>query len=53
MVYEVFRHQPNNGDSDIYIELKKDFTQPKYESQSVVGLKEMMMIPSETPWDLD
>ena len=41
------------GIADICTKLKKEFSWPKSESQSVVGFKEITMMPSETPWDLD
>lgn len=39
--------------ADIHTELRKEFNQPKSESQSVVGFKDITMNPGETPWDLD
>ena len=33
--------------------LNKDFSQPKSETQLVIGFKEITILPSETPWDLD
>ena len=44
---------PMAGIADVHTELKKEFSQPKSESQSVVGFKEITMMPGETLWDLD
>jgi len=33
--------------------LDKEFSNPKSESQSIVGFKEITMTASETPWELD
>ena len=37
---------------DIQIALNKEFSRTKSEVQSIVGFKEIMLKPSETPWDL-
>lgn len=39
--------------ADIQTALNKEFSIPKHEAQSIVGFKEIMMKPGETPWDLD
>lgn len=44
---------PNVGIAEIQIALNKEFSQPKSETQSIIGFKEIAMIPGETPWDLD
>lgn len=44
---------PTVGIVDIHIELKKEFRQPKSEAQLVIVFKEITIMPSETPWDLD
>ena len=41
------------GIADIHTELTKDFSRPKSEAQSIVGFKEITMMPGETLWDLD
>lgn len=38
---------------DIQSTLNKEFSRPKSEAQSIMGFKEIMMKPSEAPWDLD
>jgi len=38
---------------DIQTALNKEFSRPKSKAQSIVGFKEIMMKPGETPWDLD
>lgn len=38
---------------DIQTVLNKEFSRPKSVVQSIMGFKEIMMKPSETPWDLD
>jgi len=43
---------PNAGISDIQIVLNREFSRPKSEAQSIIRLKEIMMIPGETPWEL-
>lgn len=35
------------------ITLKKEFSKPKYDSQSMTEFKEIMMKFEETPWDID
>lgn len=43
----------NTGIADIQIVLNREFSRPKLEAQSIIGFKEMTMLPSETPWELD
>ena len=38
---------------DIQTALNKEFSRPKSEVQLIVGFKEIMMKPDETPWELD
>jgi len=33
--------------------LNREFSRPKSETQSIIGFKEIAMLPAETPWDLD
>lgn len=44
---------PNARITEIQISLNKEFSRPKSETQSITGFKEITMLPSETPWDLD
>jgi len=44
---------PNVGIIDIEATLNKEFRRPKSETQSIIGFKEIAMLPGETPWDLD
>ena len=48
-------HIDNSMDSLANIQnmLNKEFNKPKSEAQSIVGFKEIMMKPGDTPWDLD
>ena len=39
--------------ADIQTALNKEFSRSKSEAQSIVGFKDIMMKPHETPWDLD
>lgn len=39
--------------ADIQTMLNKEFSRPKCKEKSIVGFKEIMMKPGETPWDLD
>jgi len=39
--------------TDIQTTLNKEFSIPKFEVQSIVGFKEIMMKPTKTPWDFD
>jgi len=41
------------GFSDIQAVLNKEFIMPNYEAQLIIGLKEIMTLPGETPWELD
>ena len=43
----------NSGIADIQIALNKEFSRLKSEVQSRIGFKEITMLPSETPWELD
>ena len=43
----------NAGIADIQVALNKEFSKPKSEAQSIIGFKEITMLPSETPWELD
>ena len=47
------RDHPNEGIEVIQEVLNKELGQPKSEAQSVIGFKEIVMLPGETPWDLD
>ena len=38
---------------DIQAALNKEFSRPKLETQSIIGFKEITILPSETPWELD
>jgi len=44
---------PNAGIADIQIALNREFRRLKSEAQSIIGFKEIMMLPGETPWELD
>ena len=44
---------PNMGIVDIQAALNKEFSRPKSEAQSIIGFKEITMLPGETPWELD
>jgi len=44
---------PTNGIAEIHLALDKEFSWPKLETQSIIGFKEIVMLPRETPWDLD
>ena len=44
---------PNDGVEDIQTTLNKEFSRPKSGAQSIVGFKEIVMKPGETPWELD
>jgi len=48
-----FTDNPSAVLVDIQTALNKEFNRPKFEAQSIVGFKEIMMKPGETPWDLD
>lgn len=48
-----FRNYHNARIAEIWDALKKQFSQPKSETQSIIGFKEIVMLPCETPWDLD
>lgn len=44
---------PNVGIIDIQITLNMEFSRPKLEAQSIIGIKEITMLPGEIPWELD
>jgi len=44
---------PNVGREAIQDALNKEFGRTKLETQSVIGFKEIVILPSETPWELD
>ena len=44
---------PNVGIADIQAALNKEFSIPKLEAQSVIGFKEITMLPGETSWEPD
>ena len=44
---------PNAGIVKIQNVLNREFSQPKSETQSIIGFKEIMMLLGETAWDLD
>jgi len=46
-------NHPNAGIAAILDALNKEFSQPKSETQSIIGFKEIAMLLGETPWDLD
>jgi len=46
-------NHPNAGIVEIQDTLNKEFSQPKSETQSIIEFKEIVMLPGETPWDLD
>ena len=43
----------NVGVADIHTTVKKEFNRPKSEAQSIIGFKEILILPSLTPWELD
>ena len=44
---------PNAGIADIQIALNREFRRLKSEAQSIIGFKEIKMLPGETPLELD
>jgi len=44
---------PNAGMADIQAVLNREFSKPKSETQSIIGFKEIAMLSSETPLELD
>lgn len=44
---------PNVGTEAIQDALNKEFRRMKSEMQLIIGFKEIVMIPGETPWDID
>lgn len=43
----------NAGVADIQATLDREFSRPKSEAQAIVGFKNIVMWPGETPWELD
>ena len=46
-------NHPTVGTAEIQTKLKKESRWPNLETQSIIGFKEIVMMPGETPWDLD
>lgn len=44
---------PNARIADIQAMLNKEFSRPNSEAQLIIGFKEIMMLPGDTPWELD
>ena len=44
---------PNEGIVEIQTTLNREFSTPKSEAQSIIGFKEITMLPGETLWELD
>ena len=44
---------PNVGIVHIQATLNRELSRSKSKSQSIIRFKEIMMLPSETPWELD
>jgi len=44
---------PNTRITNIQAALNREFSRPKSETQSIIGFKEIVMLPGETPWELD
>jgi len=44
---------PNAGIANILATLNREFSRPKFEAPSIIGFKEIMMLPGETHWELD
>ena len=44
---------PNARIAEIQDAFNKKFSRPKSETHSIIGFKEIVMLPGETPWDLD
>lgn len=40
---------PNAGIAEIQTALNREFSKPKSETQSIIGFKEIAMLPGETP----
>lgn len=45
--------QPNVRIAETQTTFNKEFSRPKLEMQSIIGFKEIMMLPSVTLWDMD
>lgn len=44
---------PNAGIEEIQIALNREFSWLKYETQSIIGFREVAMLLGETPWYLN
>lgn len=44
---------PNARIMDIQATVNKEFSRPMSEAESIIRFKEITMLPSETPWELD
>lgn len=44
---------PNAGIANIQVALNREFSRPKSETQSIIRFKEIVMLPGETPLELD
>lgn len=44
---------PNARIAEIQAVLNREFRRPKSKTQSIIGFKEIAMLPGDTPWDLD
>lgn len=44
---------PNAGITNIQNALNREFSRPKFETQSIIEFKEIVILPGETPWNLD
>jgi len=40
----------NVGITDLQVVLNSKFSRPKSETQSIIGFKQIVMLPGETPW---
>lgn len=50
------KHSNDNSNAriaNIQIALNREFSRPKLGAQSIIGFKEITMLPGETPWKLD
>ena len=48
-----FNDNPNARVADIQTTLNREFIRPNSEALSIVGFKEITMLPGEIPWELD
>ena len=46
-------YNPNARVADIQVALNREFSWLKSETQSIIGFKDIVMLPGEIPWDLD